>query len=106
MMFSQARLPALSKVLWKASLNLVKEQVSLLAKSAASNIFSYFVLFGHTGERLIRGLRRKKLDIASFATSSQGRFFLASKAREKRPGNEVASFFVGSGKSLASRGRF
>ena len=37
----------------------MKEQVSRLAKSAASNIFSYFVSFGYTGERLILGLRRK-----------------------------------------------
>ena len=37
----------------------MKEQVSRLAKSAASNICSYFVSFGYTGERLIPGLRRK-----------------------------------------------
>ena len=37
----------------------MKEQFSRLAKSAASNIFSYFVSFGYTGERLIPGLRRK-----------------------------------------------
>ena len=37
----------------------VNKQVSRLAKSAASNIFSYFVSFGYTGERLIPGLRRK-----------------------------------------------
>ena len=43
-----------------ASLTLKKEQVSRLAKSAPSNIFSYFVSeFGYTGERLISGLRRK-----------------------------------------------
>ena len=29
------------------------------SKSAASNIFSYFVSFGYTGERLIPGLRPK-----------------------------------------------
>ena len=53
-------LAALSKVFRKASLSLMKEQVSRLAKSAASNIFSYFVSeFGYTGERLIPGLRRK-----------------------------------------------
>ena len=50
---------ALSNVFWKASLSFTKEQVSRLAKSAASNIFSYFVSFGYTGERLIPGLRRK-----------------------------------------------
>ena len=33
--------------------------VSRLARSGASNIFSYFVSFGYTGERLIPGLRRK-----------------------------------------------
>ena len=49
-------LAALSKVFQKASLSLMKEQFSRLAKSAASNIFSYFVLFGYTGERLIAGL--------------------------------------------------
>ena len=49
-----------SKVFRKASLSLyIKEQFSRLAKSAASNIFSYFVSFGYTGERLIPGLRRK-----------------------------------------------
>ena len=48
-----------SKVFGKASLSLMKEQFSRLAKSAASNIFSYFIPFGHTGERLIPGLRRK-----------------------------------------------
>ena len=48
-----------SKVFRKASLSLMKEQFSRLAKSAASNIFSYFVSFGYTGERLIPGLRRK-----------------------------------------------
>ena len=37
----------------------MKEQVSRLAKSAASNIFSYFVSFSYTGERLILGFRRK-----------------------------------------------
>ena len=36
-------LRALSKVFWKASLSLMREQYSRLAKSAASNIFSYFV---------------------------------------------------------------
>ena len=51
---------ALRKVFWRASLSLMKEQVSRLARSAASNIFSYeFVSFGYTGERLTPGLRRK-----------------------------------------------
>ena len=36
---------ALSKVFRKASLSLMKEQFSRLAKSAASNIFWYFVSF-------------------------------------------------------------
>ena len=53
-------LDALSKVFLKASLSLMREQFSRLAKSAASNIFSYFVSFrGYTGGRLIPGLRRK-----------------------------------------------
>ena len=43
----------------------MKKQVSRLAKSAASNILSYFVSFGYPGERLIPGLRRK-LGITSF----------------------------------------
>ena len=38
-------LAALSKVFRKASLSLMKEQFSRLAKSAASNIFWYFVCF-------------------------------------------------------------
>ena len=51
---------ALSKVFWKASLGLMKEQVSRLAKSAVSNIFWHFVSeFGCTGERLILGLGGK-----------------------------------------------
>ena len=37
----------------------MQEQVSRLAKSATSNIFSYFVSFGYTRERLVTGLRRK-----------------------------------------------
>ena len=53
-------LVALSKVFLKVSLSFMKEQVSRLAKSPASNIFSYFVSeFGYTGERLIPGLRQK-----------------------------------------------
>ena len=54
-------LAALSKVFRKASLSLMKEQFSRLAKSAASNIFWYTIssVFGYTGERLIPGLRRK-----------------------------------------------
>ena len=44
---------ALTKVFRKASLSLMKDQVSRLAKSAASNILPYFVSFGYTGERLI-----------------------------------------------------
>ena len=48
-----------NKVFLKSSLSHMKEQVLRLAKSAASNIFSYFVSFGYTGERLILGLRRK-----------------------------------------------
>ena len=45
-------LVALSKVFRKASLSLMKEQVSRLAKSAESNIVSYFVSeFGYTDER-------------------------------------------------------
>ena len=71
-----------SKVFRKASLSLyIKEQFSRLAKSAASNIFSYFVSFGYTGERLIPGLRRKDW-------------------------TDIASFVVGSNKSLASKSRF
>ena len=45
----------------------MKEQVSRLAKSAASNIFSYFVSFGYTGERLIPGLRRKDGILQAFS---------------------------------------
>ena len=41
-------LAALSKVFRKASLSLMKEQFSRLAKSAASNIFWYFVSFRAT----------------------------------------------------------
>jgi len=41
-------LAALSKVFQKASLSLMKEQFSRLAKSATSNIFSYFVSFRAT----------------------------------------------------------
>ena len=53
-------LAALSKVFRKASLSPMKELVSGLEKSAASNIFScFFSEFGYTGERLIPGLRRK-----------------------------------------------
>ena len=50
---------ALSKVFRMSSLSLMKEQVSRLAKSAASNIFSNFLSFGYTGVRLIPSLRRK-----------------------------------------------
>ena len=46
------------KVLRKASVSLMMEKFSRLTKFAASNIFSYFVSFGYTGERLIPGLRR------------------------------------------------
>ena len=65
-------LAALSKVFPKASLSLMKEQVSRLAKSAAPNIFSYFASFGYTGERRIPGLRRKdwKLRALSLAVTS------------------------------------
>ena len=48
---------ALSKVFRRASSSLMKEQFSRLGKSAASNIFSYFVSFRATG--VISGLRRK-----------------------------------------------
>ena len=48
-----------NKVFLKSSLIHMKEQVSRLAKSAASNIFSYFVSFGHSVERLIPGLGPK-----------------------------------------------
>ena len=41
-------LAALSKVFWKASLSLMKEQFSRLAKTAASTIFWYFVSFRAT----------------------------------------------------------
>ena len=62
---------ALSKVFRKASLSLMKEQVSRLAKSAESNIFSYFVSeFGYTDERLIPGSRRKAWIFASFVFGS------------------------------------
>ena len=44
----------------------MQEQVSRLAKSAASNIFSYFVSFGETGERLILGWRRKDWILRAF----------------------------------------
>ena len=50
----------------------MKEQVSRLAKSVASNIFSYFASFSCIGERLILGLRRKdwKLRALSLAVTS------------------------------------
>ena len=57
---------AFNKVFRKSSLILMKEQVSRLAKSDASNIFSYFVSFGYTGERLILGLRRKDWILRAF----------------------------------------
>ena len=50
---------ALSKVFRMLSLSLMKEQVSRLAKSSASNIFSNFLSFGYTDVRLIPSLRRK-----------------------------------------------
>ena len=56
-----------NKVFLKSSLIHMKEQVSRLAKSAASNIFSYFVSFGYTGERLIPGLRRKDWILQAFS---------------------------------------
>ena len=50
----------------------MKEQVSRLAKSAASNIFSYFVSFGYKGEsRTDPGLETERLDIASFVVGSK-----------------------------------
>ena len=50
----------------------MKEQVSRLAKSVASNVFSYFASFGYIGETLIPGLRRKdwKLRALSLAVTS------------------------------------
>ena len=56
-----------NKVFLKSSLIHMKEQVSRLAKSSASNIFSYFVSFGYTGERLIPGLRRKDWILQAFS---------------------------------------
>jgi len=62
----------LSKVFPKASLSLIKEQVSQLAKSAASNILSHFISFGYMGERLHGpGLETERLDIASFVVGSK-----------------------------------
>ena len=48
---------ALSKAFRKASLSLTKEQVSRLAQ--VCYVFSYFVSFSNSDERLIPGLRRK-----------------------------------------------
>ena len=56
-----------NKVFLKSSLSHMKEQASRLAKSAVSNIFSYFVSFGYTGERLIPGLRRKDWILQAFS---------------------------------------
>ena len=52
---------ACSKVLRKASLNLMKEQVSRLAESAVVQYVTYRISshFGYTVETLISGLRRK-----------------------------------------------
>ena len=77
----RAFLAALIKVFRKASLSLMKEQFSGLAKSAASNIFWYFVSF-QTSHRWKTdpGFETERLDIASFV--------------------------VGSNKSLASQSRF
>ena len=44
----------------------------LLAKSAASNILSHFLSFGYMGERLHGpGLETERLDIASFVVGSK-----------------------------------
>ena len=59
----------------------MKEQVSRLAKSAASNMFSYFVSFGYTWrvKDMIPGLRRKDwilraLLLAVKSLASESRF--------------------------------
>ena len=74
-------LAALRKVSRKASWSPMKDQVSRLAKSTASNIFSYFVSFGYTGGRLIPSLRRKDwilqallLAVKSLSLASKSRF--------------------------------
>ena len=73
-------LAALTKVFRKASLSIMKELFSRLAKSAASNIFSYFVSFRATRGKTDPGLKTERLHIGSFV--------------------------VGSNKSLASQSRF
>ena len=52
-------LAALSKVFCKASLSLMKEQFSRLAKSAASNIFFSSSHFGLHGRKTDPGLETK-----------------------------------------------
>ena len=74
-------LAALSKVFREASLiSLMKQQFSPLAKSAASNVFWYFVSFRATRVKDCSRLETERLDIANFV--------------------------VGSNKSLASQSRF
>ena len=72
---------ALSKVFLKASLTLMKEQFLRLAKSSASNIFSYLISshFGLHGWKIDPGLETGRLDIASFVVGSNKS--LASESR-------------------------
>ena len=73
-------LAALSKVFRKASLSLMKEQFSRMAKSAASNIFSYFVSLRATRvKKTDPGLETKRLDIASFVVGSNKSLALQSR---------------------------
>ena len=60
-------------------ISLMKEQFSRLAKSAASNIFLYFVSFWATLVKDCFGLEMERLDIASFVFGSNKS--LASQSR-------------------------
>ena len=64
-------LAASSKIFLKASLSLMKEQFSRLAKSATSNIFSYFVSFRLHERKTDLGLDTERFNIASFVVGSK-----------------------------------
>ena len=64
--------PALSKVFRKASLSLMKEQSSWLSKSAASNIFSYFVSFRATRVKDWSRVRDGKIGYCNIQDISSG----------------------------------
>ena len=64
--------PALSKVFRKASSSLMKEQSSRLSKSAASNIFSYFVSFRATRVKDWSRVRDGKIGYCNIQDISSG----------------------------------